>query len=143
MNKLLLTRGNSFSSKNAWLYTVCFLFVAVTCLFPELSLADTTGTGTTTAKGFGQMGLTISENTKGIAKAVEYLGYTGGVGSAVWGCFDMYNAGNGRGNATYADGGRKIMIGAGLLGLFALLGAGSATMFGTDNAAGGLKDLGL
>ncbi len=70
------------------------------------------------------------------------MGYAGGVGSAVWGCFDMYQAGNGRGNSTYAGGGKKIIIGALLLGIGALLTSGSVTLFGADQTEG-FTELGL
>ncbi len=115
-------------------FTVAFATTALTCFFPEISLgAD---------QGIGDIGNNITENSKGVAEALQYVGYAGGVGSAVWGCFDMYQAGNGRGNATYASGGKKMLIGALLLGIGAVIGSGSTTIFGTDETTG-LDDLGL
>jgi hypothetical protein len=55
----------------------------------------------------------------------------------------MYKAAHGQGQSTHAKGITKILIGAGLLGIGEFLGSGSATLFGSDQAASGLGELGL
>lgn len=120
--------------KQSWLFSIAFISMsAIFLLFPELSLAETS---------FGDIGNNLTENSKGIAEALKFIGFTGGTGSAVWGCFDLYQAGNGRGNATYSSGGKKIMVAVLLLGISSLVGSGSTTLFGTDQTTG-LDELGI
>ncbi len=123
------------TNKNRYLlaYTLSFLSLSAYCLFPELSFANT---------GFGDIGNNITENSKGVAEALKFLGYTAGMGFVVWGCFDLYGATNGRGNSTYASGLIKILIASLLLAAPSVIGSSSTTIFGTDQTTG-LGELGL
>lgn len=57
----------------------------------------------------------------------------------------MYKAAKSQGGqqGSYPAGIAKVVIGAMLLGIGEFLGSGSATLFGSDQAAGGLGELGL
>ena len=91
---------------------------------------------------FGEIGQNVAENSKGVAKGITLGGFCAGAGMGVWGCVDMYKAVRQQGQATYAGGLTKLMVGALLLGLGEFLGSGSATLFGTDQTTG-LDELGL
>ena len=97
------------------------------------------------AVAFGEIGQNVAANAKGVAKGVTVAGFAGGAGMGVWGCVDMYKASKnqGQGQGGYASGITKVYVGAALLGIGEFLGSGSATLFGTDQAAGGLGELGL
>ncbi len=58
---------------------------------------------------------------------------------------NMYKAAKSQGGqqGSYPAGIAKVVIGATLLGIGEFLGSGSATLFGSDQAAGGLGELGL
>lgn len=115
-------------------YTATFLCCASIWIFtPELALAAIT---------FGDIGLNIAENAKGIAKGITMGGYAAGMFMAVWGTIEMFKAGKRQGESTYAGGVTKIVIGALALGVGEVLGSGSATLFGTDQTTG-LGELGL
>ncbi len=115
-------------------YILSFLIAVITCLFPEISHADI---------GLGDVGNNITANAKGVAEAVQFIGYVGGVVCVVWGCFDLYKANDNQGGGTsYAGGFKKILIGVLLLAIGAIISVGSVTLFSTDEADG-LTDLGL
>jgi hypothetical protein len=110
--------------------------VAITALwvfFPAISQA---------AVAFGEIGLNVAENAKGVAKGITMAGFAGGVGMGVWGCVDMYKAAHSQGQQSPARGLTKVIIGALLLGVGEFLGSGSATLFGSDQTTG-LGELGL
>lgn len=111
----------------------CLGAAAVWLFAPELAHA---------AVAFGEIGQNVAENAKGVAKGITMGGYAAGAGMGVWGCIDMYKAGKGQGQSTYAGGLTKVLIGALALGIGELLGSGSATLFGSDQTSG-LSDLGL
>lgn len=120
-------------SENHFTFVFSFLLVATILMIPETVWANV---------GFGQIGENVKSNSLGIAQAIAYSGYAIGLGYGIWGCVDLAMAGNGRSSATSAGGLKKIFIGALLLGIGALLSAGSATLFGSDKTTG-LKELGL
>jgi hypothetical protein len=114
--------------------------IAVTAMFavwafsPEIAHA---------AVAFGEIGQNIAENAKGVARGVAMGGFATGVGMGVFGAVDMYKAAHSQGGQTsQSKGMNKIMIGALLLGLSGILGAASATMFGSDQTTG-YGELGL
>jgi hypothetical protein len=94
------------------------------------------------AVAFGEIGQNVAENAKGVAKGLSMGGYATGIGMGVWGGVDMYKAAHGQGQSTHAKGLTKIGVGALLLGLTAILGSSSATLFGSDQTSG-LGELGL
>jgi hypothetical protein len=95
------------------------------------------------AVAFGEIGQNIAENAKGVAKGISMAGFATGVGMGVWGGIDMYKAAHNQGGQnSHAKGLTKIGIGALLLGLSGILGASSATLFGSDQTSG-YGELGL
>jgi hypothetical protein len=107
---------------------------AVWLLSPEIIHAAVT---------FGEIGQNVAESAKGVAKGITMGGFAMGVGMGVWGIVDMYKAAHGQGNATHGKGMTKLLIGALALGIGEFLGSGSASLFGSDQAADGLGELGL
>ena len=127
----------SLSSVSPTRLTVTFVAgAAVWLLAPELAHA---------AVAFGEIGQNIAQNAKGVAKGITVGGFATGAGMGVWGCVDMYKAAKSQGGqqGSYPAGIAKVVIGATLLGIGEFLGSGSATLFGSDQAAGGLGELGL
>ena len=115
-------------------WTAFFLGVAVVWMLqPEIAHA---------AVAFGEIGQNVAANAKGVAKGITMGGYAAGAGMGVWGCVDMYKAGKGQGQSTYAGGITKVIVGALALGIGEFLGSGSATLFGSDQTSG-LGELGL
>lgn len=107
--------------------SACYLFA------PELVQA---------AIAFGDVGLNVAENSKGVAKGITMAGYAGGAGMGVWGCVEMYKAGKRQGESTYGGGIMKVIVGALVLGIGEFLGSGSMTLFGADQTTG-LGELGI
>jgi uncharacterized membrane protein len=111
-------------------------FIAVSAIWllaPEIAQA---------AVAFGEIGQSVADNAKGVAKGITMGGFTAGVGMGVWGCVDMYKATHSNGQQSPAKGLTKVVIGALLLGVGEFLGSGSATLFGSDQTSG-LGELGL
>lgn len=113
----------------------CAVVAASACylLGPELVQA---------AIGFGDIGMNVSENSKGVAKGITMAGYAGGAFMGVWGCVEMYKAGKRQGESTYGGGIMKVIVGALVLGIGEFLGSGSMTLFGADQTTG-LGELGI
>jgi hypothetical protein len=107
--------------------------ISAVWFWPELAQA---------AVSFGEMGQNVAQNAKGIAKGITAGGFAAGVGMGVWGVIDMYKATHSQGQQSPVRGVVKILLGGLLLGLGEFLGAGSATLFGTDQTSG-LGELGL
>jgi hypothetical protein len=127
--------ANFFTSASPARLTVTALSIAAVWLFaPEIAHA---------AVAFGEIGQNVAENAKGVAKGITMGGFATGAGMGVWGGIEMYKAAHGQGQATHAKGITKILIGGGLLAIGEFLGSGSATLFGSDQAASGLGELGL
>jgi hypothetical protein len=113
--------------------TAIALAVAAVCLFaPEIAHA---------AVAVGEIGQNIAENSKGVAKGVVYTGYAGGAAMSVAGLWDLTQA-KGNPNLGYGKGALKIFVGACLLGVWAIIGSGSATLFGSDQTSG-MTELGF
>ena len=117
-----------------WQATVAVLaMAAVWLLNPEIVQA---------AVSFGEMGQNLGTDSKGIAKGVIMLGYVAGLIIGILGCVEMFKAGKRQGDSSYPGGLIKIVIGAMLLGIGALVGSGSTTFFGSDQTTG-LGELGI
>ena len=126
-----------FSSVSPLRITAVCVCIGAACVFaPHKAHA---------AVAFGEIGQNVAENAKGVAKGITMGGYAAGAGMGLWGCFDMYKAAKSQGGqqGSYPAGIAKVVIGATLLGIGEFLGSGSATLFGSDQAAGGLGELGL
>lgn len=118
---------------NVWSLTVFFMAVCFVHFYIDFALA---------AVPLGEIGTNVASNSKGLAKGVTMLGYLGGLSLGIFGLYEMYQARNNRGTATYGGGFVKILIGAGLLGIGEVLGSGSASLFGSDKTQG-LQELGI
>ena len=124
---------NTFSVSPIRFTVACMGMAAVWLFAPEIVQAAVT---------FGEIGRNIADNSKGVAKGITMAGYAAGAGMGLWGTVEMYKATKQQGQSTYASGLTKVIIGALALGLGEFLGAGSATLFGSDQTSG-MGELGL
>ena len=124
---------NTFSVSPVRFTVACMGMAAVWLFAPEIVQAAVT---------CGEIGRSIADNSKGVAKGITMAGYAAGAGMGLWGTVEMYKATKQQGQSTYAGGLTKVIIGALALGLGEFLGSGSATLFGSDQTSG-MGELGL
>jgi hypothetical protein len=106
---------------------------AIALFAPELAPA---------AASWGDIGRNVGDNAKGVAKGITLGGYAGGLTGGLMGVHEMYKASKRQPESTYMGGIMKVIIGAMALGIGEFLGAGSASLFGSDQTTG-LNELGI
>jgi hypothetical protein len=94
------------------------------------------------AQSLGDIGVNVTSNIGGVAKAILVGGFALGLYLVISGLMEFYNA-NRKPNCSFGGAAIKCVIGACLLGTEALIASFSTTIFGGNESGTGLGALGF
>ncbi len=123
----------SFKEKVFTLSLRLQLFILAILLWPRTLLAN---------QNLGSIGQNIGDNIKAFVPAVKYGGMIVGLVILIIGIANLISANKGHGTVTLGSAIVKIVVGVLLLGIGAIAGSVSSTIFGSDEATG-IDELGL